>query len=493
MDCGLVLSGTNADMHTRFQNPGKEETLSWLHSNALHRAVHLLETTQPVLERDSCVHDVIVCTGSSEDTIGYSLACIFAGKRMWIANPHWKAESWKQVSRQVQPDLVLGDACPLAPVRQSRINPPTGPEVFIPTGGSSGSIRFARHNLGTLSAAMEGAHQFFFVMDAHDARHIPFSFLCLLPLWHTSGWMQFIRAWLGGGRWMARSPGEWEPESDLAELAKHPFQVSFVPTLLQRLLRSEGGRRILPLFSRIYLGGAACTIQTLKEASSCGANIWATYGLTETAGMIAGFKVDRHWDDRLGAAIFPHAEVSMLPAREHTLHLPHIGHPRSGEILIKARSLCLGYGLDPLQLDENGWFHTRDEGSFCDSGRLHVVGRLDRIIISGGEKIDPNEVRAMILEDPRVSDAWIGSIPDPEWGRKVVALWVPHGVSVAQDEAAIGDGLRKRIEAYKIPKLWKCMESIPRDEKGKLSQTHLEALFSAPSGCDGVCDSRSED
>lgn len=467
-------------MHTRFQNPGKEETLAWLHANDLHRAVHLLETTLPTLSQDPGFHDVIVCTRSTEDAMGYALAVIFADKRLWISNPNWKTESWRQVAGQVQPDLVLGEECPLTPSHQRKQDHgPEGPEIMIPTGGSTGSIRFARHNLDTLSAAMEGAHQFFFVMDAHDARHIPFSFYCLLPLWHTSGWMQFIRAWLGGGRWISRSPSSWDPEEDRSTLATHPYQVSFVPTLLQRLLRTPEGRSLLPLFSRIYLGGAACTMETLREASACGANMWATYGMTETAGMIAGFKVDQNWNERSGAAVFPHAEISIHPTNEGSPNHRHPGHKRSGEILLKARSLCLGYGLEALKLDHDNWFHTRDEGFFSEDGRLRVIGRLDRIIISGGEKIDPDEVRRILLEDPRVADAWIGSIPDPEWGRKAVALWVPRSSSGEIDQAAICADLRLRIEAFKLPKQWKCLEAIPRDEKGKLPQSLLESLLAS--------------
>ena len=128
------------------------------------------------------------------------------------------------------------------------------------------------------------------------------------------------------------------------------------------------------------------------------ANVVATYGMTETGSGVVY--------DGVG---LEGVEVSL----------------RSGEVWLRCPMLlrCYRDGTDPKTAD--GWFATGDAGELDGDGRLSIQGRLDELVISGGENIWPAQVEAVLRRHPCVADVAVGGRPDAEWGVRLVAYVVP--------------------------------------------------------------------
>ena len=154
------------------------------------------------------------------------------------------------------------------------------------------------------------------------------------------------------------------------------------------------------------------------------------YGLTETSSTIAVLGPDDHRtafasDDeavraRLGSVgrVLPGVELSIRDA---------LGQPvpdgEVGEIWVRGEQVSGEY-LGRSGTVEDGWFNTRDAGRVDADGFLFVQGRLDDVIVRGGENLSPGEIEAVLLDHPAVLEAAVVGIPDVEWGERVVATVV---------------------------------------------------------------------
>ena len=98
-----------------------------------------------------------------------------------------------------------------------------------------------------------------------------------------------------------------------------------------------------------------------------------------------------------------------------------------GRIRLGGPTLFDGYDGDPAATAEalvDGWFLTSDAGRLDEDGRLHVLGRLDDVVVSGGVNVPTPAVAARLREHPGVADAAVVGVPDEEWGNRVVAFVV---------------------------------------------------------------------
>jgi O-succinylbenzoic acid--CoA ligase len=135
--------------------------------------------------------------------------------------------------------------------------------------------------------------------------------------------------------------------------------------------------------------------------------------------------------------------------------------------------LVRGPTVAPRQLGPGGWLHTGDLGSLTADGRLDVIGRKTDTIVSGGEKIAPGAVEAVLEAHPQVLEAAVLGRADPGWGEAVTAL------VVARPDAALDvDSLRahcaERLAPYKIPKRVELVAGpLPRTRSGKLLRRGL--------------------
>ena len=79
-----------------------------------------------------------------------------------------------------------------------------------------------------------------------------------------------------------------------------------------------------------------------------------------------------------------------------------------------------------------GWYHTGDTGYIDMDGDLFVTGRVDDMIISGGENVSPVEIESVLSLHPNVSEVSVVGLPDPRWGQKITAFVVAKGAMDAE-------------------------------------------------------------
>lgn len=329
--------------------------------------------------------------------------------------------------------------------------------LCVPTGGSSGAMKLARHDEYTLGAAAEGFCRHFGVNKA--------AAIGMLPLWHVSGLMARVRALTTGAEyqaasWKAIERGERPPLPDGGESF-----VSLVPTQLARLLGDPSAEAWLRGFRAVLLGGGAARPEMLVRARAAGLPLAPGYGMTETAAMIAARRPEEFLND----------------ASEHVgSALPHgrIRADADGRLWVEGASLFAGYWPDTRAAGE---WRTDDLGEILPAGSVRVLGRADALINTGGEKVNPAEVEDALRETLGFSDAAVIGMPDAEWGECVVAL-VPLAIGMTPPNLmTVRAALAGRLAPAKLPRRLVLVPAAewPRDERGKLRRAELSRLAAA--------------
>ena len=385
------------------------------------------------------------------------MAGVIAEVDLFLCDRAWQQSEWQQVLSLVKPDLILGkptiEIDTITSLNANLQSIPNRPLIMIPTGGTSGKIRFAMHSWETLSASVKGFQEYF------DCENI--NSFCTLPLYHVSGLMQFMRSFITGGNLVLCPYKAVQTEFNIDT---REYFISLVPTQLQLLVESVPDW--LSRFKTVLLGGAPATRSLLETARRHHISIAPTYGMTETASGIvtlkpSDFLVGNNMGNNSSGRVLPHARVTIKPIDN-----------KIGSIAISCASLCLGYYP---QLFTSTTFVTDDHGYFDRDGYLHLVGRNSHKIITGGENVFPTEVEAAIFATGLVTDVCVIGIGDRQWGQAVTAIYVP----VANfDLDRLQQQVRSQLANYKQPKKWVKLDRLPRNNRGKINYQRLIAIAS---------------
>jgi len=123
-----------------------------------------------------------------------------------------------------------------------------------------------------------------------------------------------------------------------------------------------------------------------------------------------------------------------------------------------------------------GWLHTGDIGSFDADGFLTLNDRVKDVIISGGSNIYPREVEEALLRHSAVVEVSVVGEPDPDWGEMVVACVVMNrDATVAEEE--LDQLCLDSIARFKRPKRYLFLESLPKNNYGKVLKTRLREML----------------
>jgi o-succinylbenzoate---CoA ligase len=402
---------------------------------------------------------------------GFIAACI-AESPVFLGNPHWPEADYQTVLSLARPGLIWreGTSSPIAGTGDALEMGNGGQKpqsargwIMIPTGGSSGKIRFAIHTWSTLMASVQGFQQYFQVGQVNSC--------CVLPLYHVSGLMQVLRSLSSGGQ-LAILPSNALETGDMLGINPAQFFLSLVPTQLQRSLQQaeQDAKQAnwLAQFATVLLGGAPAWPELLQQARQQRIRLAPTYGMTETASQVATLHPEDFLagHDSVGYGL-PHAHLTIRDLAGQPL-----GTSRTGQVTIQATSLALGYYPD--RFDPLTDFATDDLGFFDQAGRLTIVGRCSNKIITGGENVFPEEVEAAILATPWVEDVGVTGVPDRYWGEVVVAIYCGKAGAIAP--AGWHLILQEKLAKFKLPKHWIAVAQLPRNPQGKLNREQLKAI-----------------
>lgn len=247
-----------------------------------------------------------------------------------------------------------------------------------------------------------------------------------------------------------------------------------VPTMLGRILDELDGAG-LPALRSLSYGGGPMPLRVIRRALDVLPDVGFVnaYGLTETSSTIAVLGPGDHRealvsaDPRVQARLgsvgrpLPGVEVSVRGSDGEEL-----APGRRGEIWVRGSQVSGEYvGHRATRAD--GWFPTRDAGALDEGGYLYVFGRLDDVIVRGGENLSAGEIEAVVLEHPGVADVAVFGIPDGEWGEAVAAAVVLRpAAELGVDE--LREHVRGRLRSTCTPAVVVFREALPYTDTGKL-------------------------
>lgn len=238
---------------------------------------------------------------------------------------------------------------------------------------------------------------------------------------------------------------------------------SLVPAQLVRLLAAQPGAA--PAWLRaVLVGGGPCPAALLVEGRGRGWPLLPTYGLTEACSQVA--------------TVAPGEGPVGCGRPLDTVEVRIV----AGEIQLRGGTLCDGYvegGRVVPPLDEDGWFATGDLGGLDGQGNLHLAGRKDDLIVTGGENVAPAEVEAALRECPGVAEGLVVGVPDEVWGQVVGALAVA-GAGGAPAAAELARFLARRLAPFKCPRVLRWVEQLPLTPGGKPDRVAARALLGQP-------------
>jgi o-succinylbenzoate---CoA ligase len=357
-----------------------------------------------------------------------------SGAAILPLDPRLAAAETRRIVALARPGVLLDADGTTIMTDTTGVDPGVG--LVMATSGTAGAPRAVELPRRAVEAAVLGSG--LALGDGPDAR-----WLCCLPVAHVGGMLVLLRGVLTGAP--VEVHGAFDPEAVAAADADH---VSLVPTMLQRLLAAGVD---LSRFRTILVGGAGLDDETVRTARRRGARVVATYGLTETCGGIA-------YDGRLFEG-----SQSRIGADD--------------EVQLAGPTLMGGYRGDPpstaAAFTSDGWLRTGDAGELDEAGRLSIHGRMDDCILTGAEKVWPQEVEAALREHPKVAELAVAGRADPEWGQHVVAFVVP----VAPDDPPTLEELRdhaaERMARFKMPRELVLLPALPRTPSGKVRRGEL--------------------
>jgi len=304
--------------------------------------------------------------------------------------------------------------------------------------------------------------------------------LHIAPLFHVGGMQAFFLPHLlvGAGNVIAT---RYEPGTTLAEIEREKITTLFaVPTQIQDMLvHPEFARRDHASLRLITTGGAAISEATMARVLDefC-LGIYNGYGMTE-----ASLTLLLHPRDALsrlgscGKATF----ISQCALRRRDGHGELEVPGEIGELWVRGPQMSPGYWNQPEQTAQRftgGWLRTGDLFSRDADGYFYFHGRVDDMIVTGGENVYPREVEEVLYRCPGVQEAAVVGLPDARWGSTVTAFVVRKDamLSAAQIDAfcrASGE-----LAAFKRPRRIEFLDALPLNPSGKVLKRELVARYS---------------
>jgi len=283
--------------------------------------------------------------------------------------------------------------------------------------------------------------------------------LGVMPLYHTMGIHSLLAMHLIGGCYVPQP--RWDPHEALQLIERERItSLYLVPTLFHDLLHEDGLREHdLSSVRALGYAGAAMTSTLVKRCVEAFApDVFVNhYGSTE----VYTFSVGRDQAAKPGCAGRPsvHTRLRLGPDGEICAHL-------SGDEAFG------GYWNRPdadARAIRDGWYHTGDTGHLDADGDLWVDGRLDDMIISGGENIHPLEVEDVLASHPGVQEVAVIGAPDDRLGQRVVAVVVGEATAEELDAHCLASELAR----FKRPREYRFVASLPKSASGKILRRML--------------------
>jgi acyl-CoA synthetase (AMP-forming)/AMP-acid ligase II len=359
----------------------------------------------------------------------------------------------RDVTAPTLDDLVAGTSTerPARPGHPGR--------TIILTSGTTGTPKGAPRDMGPVIAMLD---------------RIPYregeTMVVAAPLFHSWGFGNMSLAILLASTLVLHR--RFDPERALADIAQHRAGAFVaVPVMLQRILDlpaavrrryDTSSLRIVPLS-----GSAIPTVLATRWMDEFGDNLYNLYGSTEVGWATIATPADLRADPSTAGRPPRDTVVKVLDGDGR-----EVPTGRVGRIFVHSDLLFEGYTGGGGKEIIDGLMSTGDNGRFDASGRLHVEGRDDEMVVSGGENVFPLEVEDLLASHPDIAEAAVVGVDDDEFGRRLKAVVVLRdGAQLTAEE--IQQLVRTRLARFKVPREVVFVDELPRNPTGKVLKRDL--------------------
>ncbi len=357
---------------------------------------------------------------------------------------------------------------------------PEDTAILLFTSGTTGAPKAAVLRQKHLVSYVLGTVEFMSA-DEKDAS------LNCVPPYHIAGMAAIASSVYSGRRviQMANFTAKSWLETARKEEVTHAF---VVPTMLSRIIDALEGESDagIPSLRALSYGGGKMPQSVIEKAMKLfpATDFTNAYGLTETSSTISLLAPQDHRDamESEDEAVrkrivsvgqpLPTIEVSIRDADDHS-ELPA---GERGLIFVRGEQVSGEYRGKGSLLDEDGWFNTRDGGYLDEGGYLYLEGRMDDVIVRGGENMSPGEIEDVMLAHDAVADACVIGIPSEQWGEAVAAVIVLKDQATASDEQ-LKVWVKDRLRSSRTPERIEFWEELPYNETGKLLRRKVREAF----------------
>lgn len=298
--------------------------------------------------------------------------------------------------------------------------------------------------------------------------------LGVMPLFHTMGIHSFTAMIALNGLFVTMP--DWDPQGALEIIQNEELTCLYlIPTLFHGMANEESFDRYdTKSVRKLSYAGAPMMASLIEDCiEKFEPDVFVNhYGSTEVY-IFASYPETQKKPGCAGRAAF-HTELRVVRADPEPVVGPDEMVPtgETGEIIVRmSDDAFTEYYNRPEATEEairDGWYFVGDSGYIDEDGDLWVTGRVDDMIITGGENVYPVEVEEVLSQHPEVEEVAVVGLPDERWGQAVTAFIVPETPELTEEDITEYCKESTSLAQFKRPKKVVFVEEIPKSPVGKL-------------------------
>lgn len=333
------------------------------------------------------------------------------------------------------------------------------------TSGSEGVPKGVRLTSGNLIHSAEASNENI-KLDPGDC------WLAVLPFYHVGGMSIQFRTALAGCSTYAMRSFDVRVVNDLIDFGGISH-ISLVPTMLDSLLTNRGSKPLPGSLKAILLGGSSVSPQLRKTVIDKSLPVLFSYGLTEASSQVCTNTPSDSGDKLLTSGKpLNHVRVRIVDRNGGD-----VDSGADGEIMIKGSGVFSGYlgDIGGDSFTDGGWFRTGDVGRIDAQGYLRVVGRIDDMLVSGGENVHSSSIERVALSYSHVAECAVIAVEDDKWGKRPILFVKPSSASLNISDLVAH--LEINLSRMMIPDMIIALDELPKKTIDKIDRERLLEIY----------------